>query len=340
MLDFVAEHPWACLLLLIALCVSIEFIVNRDDWKKRSAELTVTFVGIFAAVIFALVQSKYDRDQEGKDKAIAFFKATEIEISAIMSENKIELIADEAWPGDKIDKLSSYLGENRSSISREEVSVIVKSLVDLASRIAKTDASASDKKIPIFSALVKEPEVLSMFSNNAMHLLYSEYKQIISYLEALIHLKEVDNYFTSFLVNIPQNKPGNESKFLLNNSSEYQAYKKFYESFYKGLEIRCLSYSQERKRDGNHKACMVYYQVYIGRHYSNLIWKYFMDTQYVLCSLRSSVEFGKDFTYGDDGIWVEMLKSSCGKAEGLLSMKPGDLPYVEALVNALKHGPR
>lgn len=92
MLDFVAEHPWICLFTLIGICVSWEYFVNRDNWKKRSAEIILSFVGVFAAIVFALAQGKLDREVEGKDKALTLFKAVDIEMAALMAETGEENI--------------------------------------------------------------------------------------------------------------------------------------------------------------------------------------------------------------------------------------------------------
>jgi hypothetical protein len=117
MLDFVAEHPWVCLLLLIVLCVSVEFAVNRENWKKRSAEITVIFVSVFAAIVFALAQSKYDRGQEGKGKALTFIGAAEVEIKSLVAEKNIRsfLERDEK---DIVNEIHNY-GLNIAPIVKE-----------------------------------------------------------------------------------------------------------------------------------------------------------------------------------------------------------------------------
>lgn len=172
MLDFVAEHPWACLLFLIALLVGVEFVVNRENWKKRSAEVTVTFVGVFAAIVFALAQGKYDREQEGRDKAVTLLKAAEIELSAIMAEYEISP-PDDSMP---VEEKPSFDDEKLSKMQRRLKS-------EAKDRIDREKTTA----FPVFEAVVKEPEILSRFPHHIVYSISNRYR----WLQGLVRFSEI-----------------------------------------------------------------------------------------------------------------------------------------------------
>lgn len=182
MLDFVAEHPWACLLLLIVFLVSVEFVVNRENWKKRSAEITVTFVGVFAAIVFALAQGKYDREQEGRDKAITLFKAAEIELSAVMAENDIYPPDDSASEDEPSETQPSYTGEKAAKMINR-----------LRDELKKKDAQKEPTQFPVYEALMKEPEILSRFPHHIIYLLSSDYQR----LQSLVQIRDIYNSVSS-----------------------------------------------------------------------------------------------------------------------------------------------
>lgn len=286
MFDFVAEHPWICLVLLIMIAIAAEFVFNRDNWKTRSAELTVTFVGAFAAIVFALAQGKYDREQEGKDKAITLFRAAEIELSAVMAEYDI-FPPDDSVPIEKsLEKPQAYDG-----------AIFARVMNKLMNSVKAKKAEEKYTKFSIFEAILKEPEVFSRFPDQIMLLLSYDYGEV----QSLIRMTEIQS---SAANPIYFDEPDDQEK-------------------------------EEAKEEKP-------YIAFLGASINKDLWQQFAGTKYTFCALRTSIEVEREFNDDDDDfyVWVDQLKKSCGNAEGLVNKGPGRLPYVEALVDRLKHGPR
>ncbi|GEO43122.1 hypothetical protein SAE02_72700 [Skermanella aerolata] len=282
-MDFLAGHPWEFLLLFFVLCaaiIGVEVRFNRENWKQRSSELIVNFFGVFVAIVFALAQGKYDRDEEGRDKVMALLRATELELYTSKSENDIPIVGME-----ELEKSTRGLNP--------EVVAATKSLIKRYNNASKkVDASNRLLYLPIFNELVKEPEVISRFPPQISLLLSLDYQKL-QLMQAMMN----DQERTDRLIN-SYGAPENIEKNL-------DAFEEAIRPVMKTALIQQLS-----------------------------------TTKYALCALRTSIEVREEFTEerDDADLWVARLKKSCGNGDGLVLIKPGR-PYVEGLVDYLKHGP-
>lgn len=209
-LDLLGRYWWLFLPVLVLLPFMVEYFIDRNNWLKKGSEILTTMIAVFVAVVFAIIQTKYERAAERFSDAFSLVEGSEKEagivLNRLFSILKPDVYVYSLKSDDEDILIRSDIDETLIEIllmkSGEEIMYFLKNTLEIPNKVVANPVVLSGLSSIITNALLQARSNIelkqkglssarSRFNNKPNSLKEFDENQIFRIIEAIDHLRMI-----------------------------------------------------------------------------------------------------------------------------------------------------